>query len=219
MNFIVEKRLKNGLLTVIDATNVQAESRKGLVALARKYHVLPVAIVLQVSQRTCEDRNENRAERNIGKHAIRSQIQQLKSSLRHLKKEGFRKIDILKSEEEIDAVSGIVREKLYNNKKDIRGKFDIIGDVHGCYDELVELLETLNYKIETVVDNGENFGLKISHAEDRKILFVGDLVDRGPNSPAVLKLVMSATKAKIAYCVCGNHDDKLHRKLKGKNVK
>jgi protein phosphatase len=219
LNFIVEKRLKNGLLTVIDATNVQAESRKGLVALARKYHVLPVAIVLQVSQRTCEDRNENRAERNIGKHAIRSQIQQLKSSLRHLKKEGFRKIHILKSEEEIDAVSGIVREKLYNNKKDIRGKFDIIGDVHGCYDELVELLETLNYKIETVVDNGENFGLKISHAEDRKILFVGDLVDRGPNSPAVLKLVMSATKAKIAYCVCGNHDDKLHRKLKGKNVK
>ena len=98
LNFIVEKRLKNGLLTVIDATNVQAESRKGLVALARKYHVLPVAIVLQVSQRTCEDRNENRAERNIGKHAIRSQIQQLKSSLRHLKKEGFRKIHILKSE-------------------------------------------------------------------------------------------------------------------------
>jgi len=219
LNYIVEKRLKNGLLTVIDATNVQRESRKSLIALAKKYHVLPTAIVLNLSQRICEDRNENRAERNIGKHAIRSQIQNLKGSLRNLNKEGFRSVHVLKSEEEINAVSGIVREKLYNNKKDIRGQFDIIGDVHGCYDELVELLEKLDYKIETVENNGVNFGLEISHPANRRILFVGDLVDRGPNSPAVLKLAMSAVKAGIAYCVCGNHDDKLQRKLKGRNVK
>ena len=218
LNFIIAKRLKNGLLTVVDATNVQKESRKKLINLAREYHTLPVAIVLDMPQRICEDRNENREDRNLGGHVIRQQKQQLKRSIKGLKREGFRKIYVLKSEEEVAEISGITREKLYNDKKDLHGPFDIIGDIHGCYEETIELLEKLNYKISSVKDNGTNYGIEVSHPENRQVIFLGDLVDRGPNSPSVLKLAMSMVRSGVALCVPGNHDLKLQKKLNGKNV-
>ena len=218
LNFIIAKRLKNGLLTVVDATNVQKESRKKLINLAREYHTLPVAIVLDLPQRICEDRNENREDRNFGGQVIRQQKQQLKRSIKGLKREGFRKIYVLKSEEEVAEISGITREKLYNDKKDLHGPFDIIGDIHGCYDETIELLEKLNYKISSVDDNGNNYGIEVTHPENRQVIFLGDLVDRGPNSPAVLKLAMSMVRSGVALCVPGNHDLKLQKKLNGKNV-
>src|SRR5699024_12155309 len=62
--------------------------------------------------------------------------------------------------EEVNSVSGIIREKLYNDKKDITGPFDIIGDIHGCYDETVELLKKLGYSINKVSDDGKNFGIQ-----------------------------------------------------------
>ena len=218
LNYIIGKRLKNGHLTVVDATNVQIESRKNLINLARQYHTLPVAIVLDLPQRVCEDRNENRDDRNFGNHVIRQQKQQLKRSIKGLKREGFRKIYVLKSEEEVNAVTEIIREKLYNDKKELQGPFDIIGDIHGCYDETILLLEKLGYIIDSVEDNGKNYRLEIKHPENRQVIFLGDLVDRGPNSPAVLKLVMSMVRSGSALCVPGNHDLKLQKKLNGKNV-
>ena len=112
----------------------------------------------------------------------------------------------------------IVREKLYNDKAELHGPFDIIGDVHGCYEELIELLQKLRYTIEEIADDGTNYGLKVSHPENRTVIFLGDLIDRGPASPAVLKLVMSMVRSGTALCVPGNHDMKLHKKLTGKAV-
>ncbi|MCR9152495.1 MAG: polynucleotide kinase-phosphatase [Bacteroidetes bacterium] len=218
LNFIIGKRLKNGHLTVVDATNVQAESRKGLIELARQYHALPVAIVLDLPQRVCEDRNANRQDRNFGDHVIRQQKQQLKRSIKGLKREGFRKIYVLKSEEEVNSVSSIIREKLYNDKRELQGPFDIIGDIHGCYEETIALLKKLGYIISSVENDGRNYGLEIKHPENRQVIFLGDLVDRGPNSPAVLKLVMSMVRSGSALCVPGNHDVKLQKKLNGRNV-
>lgn len=218
MNYIIGKRLKNGYLTVVDATNVQVNSRKKLINLAREYHTLPVAIVLDLPQEVCESRNANRTDRNFGNHVIKQQKQQLKKSIRKLKKEGFRKIYVLKSEEEVDAVSNIIQERLYNDKKDLHGPFDIIGDIHGCYDETILLLKKLGYTINSVEDDGQNFGLAVEHPKNRQVIFLGDLVDRGPNSPAVLKLVMSMVNSNVALCVPGNHDLKLQKKLNGKNV-
>ena len=218
LNFIIAKLLKNGLLTVVDATNVQKESRKKLIHLARQYHVLPVAIILDLPQSVCEERNEQREDRNFGGYVIRQQKQQLKRSLKGLKKEGFRKVYVLNSEEEVAAITHITREKLYNDKKDLHGPFDIIGDIHGCYDETIELLEKLGYQITSVQENGTNYGIEVAHPEKRQVIFLGDLVDRGPNSPAVLKLVMSMVHSGMALCVSGNHDLKLQKKLNGKNV-
>jgi protein phosphatase len=216
--YIAGKRLKSGLLTVIDATNVQKESRKGLVELGKTYHCLPVAIVLDLPEKVCEERNQSRPDRNFGGHVIRQQNQQLKKSIRGLKHEGFRQIYILKSLEEVDAVLEIKREKLYNDKKDETGPFDIIGDVHGCFDELQELLLKLGYSVNRTDETEKNFGFSVIAPENRKVIFVGDLVDRGPDSPSVLRLVMSMVNSGVAFCVPGNHDLKLQKYLNGKQV-
>lgn len=210
LHFIAAKRLAAGKLTVIDATNVQSEARKPIVALAREFHCLPVAIVLDISERICQDRNRTRPDRNFGPHVIKQQNQQLHRSLRHLEKEGFRHVFVLSSPEEVDAVT-IERQPLWCDLKREKGPFDIIGDVHGCHEELVALLRKLGYE----VDGGDS---PVRHPQGRKAVFLGDLVDRGPGTPEVLKLVMSMVETGSAYCVPGNHDMKLMRKLKGRDV-
>ena len=217
-HFIISMRLKKGLLTVADATNIQPDARKKLINIARSFHVLPVAIVFDTPQEVCETRNQQRTDRTIPSHVIRRQLQDLKRSLRSIKKEGFVKLYTLRSEEDANAVTSIMREKLYNDKTELHGPFDIIGDVHGCYEELIELLQKLRYTIEETTDDGMNYGLKVSHPENRTVIFLGDLVDRGPASPAVLKLVMSMVRSGTALCVPGNHDIKLQKKLSGKTV-
>lgn len=216
--YILGKRLKNGLLTVIDATNIQKESRKGLLEVAKEYHSLPVAIVLDLPEKVCYERNKNRPDRNFGDYVIRNQSQQLRKSIKKLRDEGFKQIYFLKSEDEVESVTEIVREKLYNNKREETGPFDIIGDIHGCFIELTELLTKLDYNIETVEPNLINFGFKVTPPFNRKAIFIGDLVDRGPDSPNVLRLVMSMVNSKIAFCVPGNHDLKLQKYLNGKQV-
>ena len=213
LNYVVSKRLERGLLTVVDATNVQQESRKKLLAIAREYHVLPVAIVLNIPAELCKERNESREERNFGKQVIYKQIASLRRSLRSLKKEGFKRVFTLKDPSEIDSVK-IQRSKLYNDKKDLCGPFDIVGDIHGCLVETQELLLKLGYWIDEVDDDGLNYGLDVSHPEERQVIFLGDLVDRGPDSPGVLKLAMSMVRSGRAFCVPGNHDAKLQRKLR-----
>lgn len=218
VHFIANKRLERGNLTVIDATNVQQYGRKMLVNLARKQHVLPVAIVLNIPLKVCAERNKNRADRDFGFRVIKNQHLQLKQSLRRLKKEGFNKIYVLNSVEEVANVK-IIREPLYSNKKELTGPFDIIGDVHGCFLELRELLEKLGYKITKHKDRTKNYGYTVKAPNNRMALFVGDLVDRGPASNEVLRLVMSMTEHGTGLCVAGNHDNKLARKLNGRNVK
>jgi protein phosphatase len=210
LHFIVAKRLERGLLTVVDATNVQPEARKPLVELARRYHVLPVAIVLDLPARLCEARNKDRADRSFGPHVIRQQRSQLQRSIRNLQREGFRHLHVLQSEDEVASVS-IAREPLWNNRKDDRGPFDIIGDVHGCATELEELLASLGYE--------RDGGGVWRHPAGRKAVFLGDVVDRGPRVPDVLRIVMAMSEAGTALAVPGNHDLKLVKKLRGRDVR
>jgi polynucleotide kinase-phosphatase len=213
LHYIAAKRLKAGRLTVIDATNVQRESRASLIRLAREYHVLPVALVINPPEETLFERHEKRPDRNFGTYVIHNQLQNLRRSINGLKKEGFRHIFTLNSLEEIENAE-IVRQPLWNNRKNEHGPFDIIGDVHGCFDELKELLEKLGYQITRRADGF----FDVENPAGRKAVFVGDLVDRGPNSPDVLRLVMSMTRTKKAFCVPGNHEAKLHKYLTGRNV-
>jgi protein phosphatase len=208
LHYIAGKRLTRMKLAVIDATNVQAEARKPLVKLAKEYHALPVAIVLDVPERVCYERNQTRSDRNFGSHVISRQKNELRRSMRGLEREGFRHVFVLRDEEQIANVS-ITRTPLWNNLKHERGPFDIIGDVHGCYDELLTLLGELNYQID---------GETVIPPPGRKTVFLGDLVDRGPKIPQVLRLVMGMVAAGTALCVPGNHDIKLMRALRGKNV-
>lgn len=101
LHFIAAKRLAAGRLTVIDATNVQTEARKPLVALAREYHCLPVAIVFNLPEKLCQERNRQRPDRSFGPHVVRQQSQQLQRSLRGLQREGFRHVFLLSSPKEV----------------------------------------------------------------------------------------------------------------------
>ena len=214
LHFIAAKRLAAGKLTVIDATNVQLEARKPLLALAREYHYLTVAIVFNMPAKLCQERNEARPDRNLKPHVIRQQTQQLRRSLRNLKREGFRHFTYVVSTHEAAESACVERQPLWTNRTDEQGPFDIIGDIHGCFDELVELLKELGYKISTQ-PNGETV---VEPPQSRKAIFVGDFVDRGPKVAEVLRLVMGMQKTGAALCVPGNHDVKLVRALRGKNV-
>ena len=214
LRFIASKRLAAGKLTVIDATNVQVEARKPLLALAREYHYLTVAIVFNMPTKLCQERNEARPDRNLKPHVIRQQSQQLRRSLHNLKREGFQRfVYVMSTQEAVEAIR-VERQPLWTNRTDEQGPFDIIGDVHGCFDELVELLKELGYEISTQPD-GETV---VEPPQGRKAVFVGDFVDRGPKVAEVLHLVIGMQKTGAALCVPGNHDVKLVRALQGRNV-
>jgi protein phosphatase len=218
LHTIIRKRLALGRLTVVDATNVQREARKPLVSIARECHCLPVAIIFDFPEKLCQARNQQRKDRNFGPHVIRQQRSQMRRSIKGLKKEGFRHLFTIDSEEMANAVT-IQREPLWNNKKELSGPFDIIGDIHGCCDELERLLSELGYVRKELNPADEAWGqLYYTHPEGRKALFLGDLVDRGPRVLDTLRLVRNMVHTENALCVPGNHDIKFLRKLWGKNV-
>jgi len=209
LHYVAAKRLEAGLLTVVDATNVQPEARKPLIELARRYHVLPVAIVLDMPERVCAERNRTRADRSFGGHVIRQQRGQLHRSMRGLEREGFRHLHVLRTPDDVARVV-VERQPLWNDRRGDHGPFDIIGDVHGCIDELRGLLAALDYLPD------ESSGYR--HPDGRKVLFLGDLVDRGPGAPDVLRIAMTMVDGGTALAVPGNHDLKLVRKLRGRDV-
>ncbi|GAU66930.1 putative serine/threonine-protein phosphatase [Streptomyces sp. NBRC 110611] len=215
LHFIAGKRLAAGRLTVVDATNVQSEARAQLVRLAREHDVLPVAIVLDVPEQLCAERNAARADRaGLPRRVIQRHQRELRRSLRHLEREGFRKVHILRGQDEV-AAAEVVTERRFNDLRHLTGPFDIIGDIHGCRSELETLLGRLGYAL---TRDGLGRPVDAVHPQGRTAVFVGDLVDRGPDSPGVLRLVMGMVKAGHALCVPGNHENKLGRHLQGRKV-
>jgi len=218
LHAIAAKRLARGLLTVVDATNVQPEARRPLVALARQYHVLPVAIVLNMPEKLCRARNEDRPDRAFGPHVIRNQRSQLRRSLKALKREKFRHIFVMNEIEQVEAAT-VERVPLWNDRRDEHGPFDIIGDVHGCGTELEELLAELGYQLQASAEEASLWGSQYyAHPEGRTAVFVGDLVDRGPRVLDCVKIARNMVQHGTGLCVPGNHDMKLLRKLNGRNV-
>ena len=208
LHYVAGKRLRAGRLTVVDATHVQRDDRAKLIAVAREHDVLPVAIVFDVPLDVLRARQAGH--RDLPDHVIRRQHEALRRSVRHLAKEGFRKVHVLSENDTADTEVAIEYEKAYNDKRELTGPFDIIGDVHGCRAELVTLLARLGY---VVTPAGAH------HPDGRTAVFVGDLVDRGPDTPGVLRLVMGMVAAGTALCVSGNHENKLVRALDGRDVR
>ena len=100
--------------------------------------------------------------------------------------------------------------------RDVCGPFDIVGDVHGCADELIELLGHLGYAV-SLEDNDSR--ARTSTPQGRRAFFVGDLVDRGPRSLDVVRIVMHMVAQGQALIVIGNHDNRFMRLLQGRDVK
>lgn len=238
--YILDKRLAAGRLSVVDATNVRAEDRKRLLEVARRHDLMPVAVVLNLPEAVCHERNKDRPDRQFGTHVVRNQTRALRSTLRGLEREGFRYVHEMRSVEDVENAS-FERVRMWTDLRHESGPFDLIGDVHGCFEELSELLAGLGYVITRTTPAAEDEEalpderdvdrtgvaawargfvpeFSVTHPEGRKAVFVGDLVDRGPDSPSVLKLVMAMVASGTGLCVPGNHDVKLQRKLSGRNV-
>lgn len=215
LHHVAGVRLRRGRLTVVDATNLQPHARAGLVRVARDHDVLPVAIVLDVPEALAWERTLSRADRTHGRQVLARMQRDLRRSYGQLEREGFRRVHVLRGVEEIDAAR-IRLEKLFNDRRELTGPFDIVGDVHGCRAELEALLVRLGFVL-----HRDDAGRPVdaAHPAGRTAVFVGDLVDRGPDSPGVLRLVMGMVAAGHAICVPGNHEHKLLRKLRGQDVK
>lgn len=206
---IASRRLKHRRLTVLDATHVQPGARPPVLALARDYDTLPVAIVFDLPLELCQARNAERPDRAFGPHVLPNQQRMLRQTLKRLRREGFRQIHVLNSPEAIEAVR-IERMPLWCDQRDDAGPFDIIGDVHGCCDELETLLVKLGY---THVGD-----LLYQPPEGRRALFLGDLVDRGPRNLDSLFLARNMVAKGYALCIPGNHEAKFMKVLLGKKV-
>jgi protein phosphatase len=205
LHLVARKRLRAGRLTVIDSTSVQASARKPLLDIARECHVPAVAIVLDLPEEVCQERNRARTERRVRPDAISLHLAQLRAGIGGLRSEGFRRVFVLDS---VDAVehARIEREPLPVDRRGDHGPFDVVGDVHGCGDELDALLDRLGHVAGTD-------GVR-RHPDGRRVVFLGDLVDRGPRVAHVLKMAMAMVRAGTALAVPGNHDAKLVRALR-----
>lgn len=221
LHFLLEKRLKNRRMTVVDATNVQSHARDELLRIARRHDLLSVAIVFDLPQRVCQERNDARPDRDMGPHVIRRHLADMRRGFKDIRRK-FKQVFVLNSEAEVNAVE-VERRPLFSDHRDMTGPFDIIGDIHGCYDELRELVQELGYQVElndTDPWEAPAYGYKnITHPEGRTLFFVGDFCDRGPATPEVFRFAMAAVNAFGARAVPGNHDVKLANALRGKRVK
>jgi polynucleotide kinase-phosphatase len=213
---IAEKRLKHRKLAVIDATNVRAADRKAWIDVARRWHALPVAIVLEPGIDICVERNKARPDRPFGAGVVQRMVSEIRRGLRGLQREGFRQVWELRTPEGVEAAV-VTRQPLWTDQRADPSRFDVIGDIHGCGDELEALLRTLGYAVEWLERDGERVPA-VTQPDGRKVVFVGDLVDRGPRTPDVLRLAMHMVESGAAYAVMGNHDRKLMRWLDGRNV-
>lgn len=183
---IAHRRLKvRRRLVAVDAPNLTQMERAGWVRLARRAYAEPVVIVLGGGKRLPD--------------------------ARELRREGFNTVAHVSLAG--GSQTALERLPLPNDRRDLRGPFDIVGDVHGCFDELLDLLALLGYHVQQ-----RDHGFEVTAPPGRTLVFVGDLVDRGPNTPDALRLAMSAVASGGAFAVPGNHDDKLMRALMGRNV-
>lgn len=194
---IVQHRLDLGRLTVVDATNLERKAREPLRLLAKKSGIPAVLLVITADLEGSEARAAGRA-RRVSRDVLIDHVSRVAGVLMASSDEGWSAVHAVAAE---DLPSLCVeRTPLAPDHRERTGPFDVVGDVHGCLDELDELLDKLGY------DDGR-------HPEGRTLVFVGDLVDRGPDSVGVLRRVLPLIDDGRALLVPGNHEAKFVRWL------
>ena len=209
LHTMLRLRLKHRRLAVVDATNLDAAHRQDLADIAREADCPLVTLVMETPVREALTNNDLRPERRTNPQAIHRQNGRFRASLRRLKKNGPGRVYTISGNAEANTIS-LCRRPMRSDRRDLTTPMDIIGDVHGCSQELELLLQNLGYRQE------ENETYR--HPQGRTALFAGDLVDRGPGSDRVLEIAMAMTRAGTALTVAGNHENKLMRALMGRNV-
>lgn len=205
LHFTLDLRLKHRRFTVVDSTALKPSARAQTLAAAAKRYVPVYALVLDVPLGECIRRDSLRTDRTVGEAVIKRQYVTFEQAKKEIVKDNaFAGVSVLTMSEMDSAVVS------RGASPAARNRFDIIGDVHGCYGELCDLLLEMGY------DWGKD-GLP-RHPAGYLPVFVGDLADRGPDAPGVLRLAARLVAAGAGLFTPGNHDDKLFRLLRGANV-
>lgn len=212
---IVQNRLHSGKMVVIDGDHGNADLRRSLTTLAKRHHLFAIAIALKLDERICIERNASRGDGAVSPYDVKRGAESVRKFVEAYVREGVREVHVLDSPEAVEKAV-ITRRKLWTDKRDDSGPFDIIGDVHGCAGELEALLELLGYKV--TWNDAYAHGVQVVPPHGRRVIFLGDLIDRGPRIVDSLRLAMSMVASGAAICVPGNHEVKLLRKLRGKTV-
>ncbi|MBW4084383.1 polynucleotide kinase-phosphatase [Paenibacillus sp. S150] len=204
MNTVVSMRCRLGRLTVVDATHLQPEHRRKYIELAARNDLPCAAWILDLPEQTLLERDKSR-DQPRGRQRVKQQFVQFKRSLRGLRDEGFDFTYMLKETETVQ----------FERKKnpllaEIGNGVDVIGDIHGCYDEMLELLGRLGYA-------PDEAGL-YRHPEGRVLISVGDVMSRGPKSLETLGFWKKHCGAGIARMIDSNHGWKIARYLSGRNI-
>ncbi|CAI6081727.1 Bis(5'-nucleosyl)-tetraphosphatase, symmetrical [Paenibacillus sp. JJ-100] len=205
MEAMLATRCRLNKLTWVDATHLYPEDRERLIELARKAHVPIIASVLDVPEHVLLERDERRKHPR-GRQRVKQQAQQFKRTLRSIRDEGFDASYVLKHPYPVTFVRTTNPLML-----DMGTGIDIIGDIHGCYDEMMELIYRLGY----VDERGDGM---MRHPEGRKLVSVGDVSSRGPESLKCLLFWQRHCEAGLAYMVDSNHGWKIARYLDGRDV-
>lgn len=201
----IEKRLELGRLTVADSTALNDGARGELREIAARYGAPVVVLAFASPLELCVQQNGERT-RYVPHHVIERHHTQMQAVLAKLEAEGYHAVHVVIPRYE-DVEIAVVRDGIIYGPG-----FDVIGDIHGCYDELIELVcGRLGYQLS---DGNEP---TLTHPENRRLVFVGDFTDRGPKSVEVLRFLQIALRSGH-YAVMGNHDNKLWRYLKGNRV-
>lgn len=206
MAHLLEARSALGKLTVVDATHLWPEDRKKYLDLAQRKHVPIMAIALDVDDKLLLKRDEQR-EQPRGRHRIKQQVRAFKSNLRSLETEGFASSYLLN---EVEVEDTLFRRSTNPLLKEVGAGLDFIGDIHGCYREFLALLDKLGYRSEAE-------GL-YTHPEGRRLVSVGDVLSRGPNSLDCLNFFINHREKDLAFMVDSNHGWKIARWLSGRKV-
>jgi protein phosphatase len=205
--FIIEKRLKNGYPAIADSTALKRKYREKLLALANRYSFSPVLLLFDLPPTFCEENDKNRRF-CVGEEVQKNQFRLLESTREELSEENYDKVIVFLTKYHLDNFRYRWSAPLVECTFPV--PFDIIGDVHGCYSKLKELLLLLGYQ--------EREKGNYSHLEGRRLVFLGDIMDRGVDNLSVFHLVYQTWAAQEAYYIPGNHCNKLFRYLKGANV-
>lgn len=215
--FIIEKRLKNGYPTVADSTALRPKYRMQLQQLAQKYHYVTTLLLFDLPLSLCQQQDQQRRA-SVGEAVIQKQYQNLEQTRKDLQKETYQSVVVFHSLQKIGRF--LFRWTAPLVECSDPGPFDLIGDVHGCYDLLQQLLTTLGYvptlspSLITPVPSQLP-----THPQHRRLIFLGDIMDRGHQNLAVFWQIYTLWKAKLAYYIPGNHCEKLSRYLQGNPVK
>lgn len=187
---IVEKmlreKMKEKLTVFLDSTAISDKERKDFVAIAKEYHMETEILIIDETLETSKSRNQNRSV-NIDEYV-------LEDFNGRFQKDSQFPFSLITSETEITLVPNTIPSDV---------ELDVIGDVHGLYDLLLNLISKLGYTLEN--------GVPV-HPQGRRLLFLGDWIDRGPNSVETMLFVKKAVEAGH-FAIAGNHELKLVRNI------